>query len=538
MDSETTLRLRAEVSSTIVLKREGVRATVRDASGSRRVTSVKLVAPADKTKPWGIELRTPLSEGDNDLELVVSNADGASQAKSWSIKHTPAKATPRVVLVTPLSPNLVVSDPVLNVQFEVHSASALKSATLLVNGQPVPDYEIDLTRAVETSDQRIRLAVGKILELTQGINTVSLEAVNEGGLGKGGLTANYKLPPQRLELDTLRTPEGQERRVRATAGNFACDPLPNGRVELFGKIAFAKNPDRDDQPFSVYVNGALQYRGSLQPPERGVSSRRFSAELVLDRAENNEIELDFPRLQIPAEATRKLVAACQQPQLDKRLHVLAISPNEPNEVGLVEQLVAALSGDGYNASTGEFSHRGFTQATMHRPLAGKVDALQILGRLRWLGDQIEKRKRDGFPNDVLLVYFAGAEAGSASQELKLSRGTISTEELAKALADTYGVKLLLLDVTSAKGAARNDTTWNDPQVRHAWMRAAWRRATAPPEDARLLPALQKSLPTAGQLHELVPSLVKHRQFLTRQYESDVQLDWWIPASLERLALRR
>src|SRR5207248_1505197 len=132
------------------------------------------------------------------------------------------------------------------------------------------------------------------------------------------------------------------------------------------------------------------------------------------------------------------------------LHVLIISPDEPNEGRLIEQVLKTLQARDYRPEEKEFTRAGFAHSQLYSPLTEDVDPDMVDQRLRRIKRQIDQRARDGWPNDVVLVYYFGGEAvDPAGEFVALTQGTpprrlITRAQLNEAFADMLGVKVLLL----------------------------------------------------------------------------------------------
>src|SRR5262249_4962822 len=190
--------------------------------------------------------------------------------------------------------------------------------------------------------------------------------------------------------------------------------------------------------------------------------RPFKAEILLNRPKGNLIEIDLPGLKLP-EYPGVLVVDCRQPLPKQWLHVQIISPDEPNEPKLIEQVLQTLQATNYVAKQEEFKRPGFERGRLYRPLTEDVDQDVVANRLLTIKRQIAQRARDGWPNDVVLIYYVGGEVidPKDGRLVALTQGApprplITRAQLEKAFADMLGVKVLLLDLardTSGPGLA-------------------------------------------------------------------------------------
>jgi WD40 repeat protein len=554
--SQKTLELIAQVDSLLPLTPKSVRATVN----RRAVTDVQVTDPAAPGKAWLVRLKLQLEPGRNDILLEVANAEGLSrEPATWMVTYQPPKPPPeppQVVLLQPQATSapsdmgLKVSRPDLRVQFRVQSPAPLKRIALMVRreGRQAEHKVFDAAGASE-------FTAGTDLRLAPGMTTLVIEAENAGGTGASpALLVNYVLPPARLVLESLETQEEKQQTYAVTAkpdGKLVCDPVPSARVRLHGQVAW-EQPDPQlagPRVVGVYVNGSLQWRGELAPASAGTLVRAFKADLLLNRASANQIEVDVAGLKLPDSAVRALTVDCRHPQGDQWLHVQIISPDEPNESRLIAQVLQTLQASNYLPQKAEFTRSGFARARLYRPLTEDVDEDMVTFRLLTIKRQIAQRNRDGWPNDVVLVYYVGGEeVDNSGRFISLTQGTppqplITRQRLEKEFADMLGVKVLLLDVSRQRAGAgikveatRNEVSrWLNPPDRFAWMRAAWTDKGNMPADARLLTALQDALPGSQHLADVARGLDRHFRLLSERYGA-LRADWYLPPPLGGLVV--
>src|SRR5262249_12377870 len=146
------------------------------------------------------------------------------------------------------------------------------------------------------------LAVSTEVQLAPGLNTVVVEARNEGGpAASPTLLVNYVPLPPRVVLDALEPQDGIAPRRTVSMGpdgTLTCEPVTKARRWLHGRVVWELADARlaAKQPVSVYVNGSQQWRGELAPAAGGKQERAFKAEILLNRPKGNKIEIVLPDL--------------------------------------------------------------------------------------------------------------------------------------------------------------------------------------------------------------------------------------------------
>jgi WD40 repeat protein len=556
--SNTRLDLTATVDSVLPLTPRSIRATIN----GRPLADTEVTGPAGPQ--WNLRLKLPLDPGRNQIELDVVNAEGGlREPASLEVTFVPPKPPPAPPLVTLLQPEttatpneltLKVSRPDLPVRFQIRSSEPLERVALLIRrpGQPLESKAFDPKQASKSATG-FELTAGSDLHLPPGVTTLVLQARNPGGTGSSpALLVNYVPPPVQVVLESFEPAEGEGPRQAIQQdkdGKFTCPALGSARLWLHGKVLWGQADAllTQRQKVRVYINGAQQWRGELTPAE-GALERHFKAAVVLNRP-TNLIEVDLPQLPLAESTVRGMLADCRNPLAEQWLHVQIISPDEPDEPQLIQQVLQTLQAANYSPAKGEFSRPGFARARMYRPLVEDVDQDKVVFRLLSIKRQIAQRSREGWPNDVVLVYYLGGETvDKEGQLVSLTQGEppqplITAAQLEREFADMLGVKVLLLDVTRARSGGaiavenvrREVARWLDEPSHFAWMRAAWVGSGPIPQQARLLVALQAVLPGAPRLGDVTQRLDQRFRVLTERFGS-LRGDWYLPPPLSGLAL--
>src|SRR5262249_23950532 len=141
-------------------------------------------------------------------------------------------------------------------------------------------------------------------------------------------------------------------------------------------------------------------------------------------------------------------------------------------------------------------------------------------QLEFLKEQLQQRARACFPHDVVLIYFQGGEATNARGEfLELTSGrtrktVLGRRQLERKVNDIQGVQVLLLDVRArdVEREAQEERSALDVP-RYAWYRYAWLSDDFPPQDVRLLSALEDVLKQYNRLGQVKSQLEARRSQL-------------------------
>jgi hypothetical protein len=446
-----------------------------------------------------------------------------------------------------------VSRPEQKVRFQVRSPAPLKRVALTVlrqDGKGAPRL-FDVADAKKTSTG-YELTADATLHLAPGVNTLRVEAENAGGAGEAGpVVINFVPPPVALVLDSLEPRDGGPRVLihQDEDGKLRCPPAPRARMTLRGKVVWDQaDPQQVNkrQYVSVFVNGAQQWRGELEPARVGERARAFTANVLLSSKQANYIEVDVPGLNLDENDKSTVVLGCTQPLPEQWLHVQVISPDDPSPKQLMDDVRKKLEVTDYSPERQEFVHLKFIRGKLYRPMTGDVDPDMVAFRLLTIKRQIAQRARDGWPNDVVVVYYVGGEKTDDAGRLKsLTHGRpaqvlITRDKLEEAFNDMLGVKVVLLDVSRAEVGRDVDISrirrevarWLDPPSKNAWLRAAWLGAGSAPLEARLLTAVHGVLLETGDLRT---DLDRRFRALSQRFIT-MRADWWLPAHLDSLVV--
>jgi hypothetical protein len=447
-----------------------------------KVVHLSGIAPADRTfdaRPvqqnggtvWTLDAEVPLQQGTNELILRTWNEDGASPEKRVELVYEkPVEPPPDVRLGE--TPERATSDrPFALLRFQVGSKSPLKRVELFREGNPKPVESFPVGPLAQGSDGTFEFSQNIALEPRE--NKFQLIAENAGGVSWTPLVFTYIEPSLRVVIDQVESgdrvtkyrPQG-----RVNGPPFIPEPFPESAIVLTGRVVGTKADSLElerDPPLQVWINGFPHVAVPLGPALQAEGPRKecpFEAKLLLSQLENNEIELRLNGQPLDNLGDLKLLVSCQKVVKKWQLHLLVIGVGAVDRQELLERAIAALKGrefkrDADRWDTGTFTTPAFETATLYGfwPEDRDVEGPSVNGKLRKIHRAITMRTLRP-SNDVVVLYYQGGEV-IAGQEpcLRLrptgmdSNAIIPLREIRKRLGETRGAKLLLLDVTHAKG---------------------------------------------------------------------------------------
>jgi WD40 repeat protein len=512
---QALLDLRAEVFSPTPLKDDSVQIKVNH----RETTANKVeIAPGEKKNLWTIRLRgVPLDAGRREQEIALSLSNAEARCRSplsLKVQSTEVLTPPEVAFLDP-PPLTKVRTARVTIRFQVRSVGKLERVRLLQEGREQP---IDPADAPREGGEFV-LSVSRQVELRPGPNQLSVEAVSVSGRQPDNptLIVNYLPPPFRVEIDRLT--EGQNGRIVPRIGSDQFGPIfaetASGRVYLHGRIWWADKETTTPNALHVFVNCFQQ---APVPIERKANetNTEFTEELLLDRPKGNRVRL----IAVGQDADDPVgcTVDCSAPVTEQRLHVLVLSARSGRDVARRQILTA-------------FNYRPAAEGAADRPSSrrNRIDSDHLRGELfaierEMRRDQQKDKDRGTASNHVLLIYYEGMETISKEGHFFGARDLLSgradpsgirCEKLVRDLSNMPGAHILLLDVE--RGAPAGDdaldriSNWakdySETLTHVAVMRCAPRGKAGRPQDVRLLPVLERTIPREGRLSKLV-DLVK------------------------------
>lgn len=485
---------------------------------------------------WEVLAEVPIQQGANEVTFRAWNQDGESTPPKPEhlVYQKPVEPKPDLIVAVT---EKAVSRPVAPLRFLVRSASPLTRVELIPKGPKsraaIRKFEVDRLRR-ETDGTYSFLEDGTV-PLEPGQNSYRIEAVNAGGLSAAELALTYTPPPVRVVIDevaggdrTLR-PEG-----RAQGPPRLTEPLPHSRIALRGRIIWADAPSMPagaDLRLQVWVNGFPHVAVTPEdaPAERPLE-RRFRADILLSRSEDNEIDLRLDDKPLDNLGENRLLVSCQRVEPDWRLHLLVIGIGVADEQELRQNALQALNGRDFNAEDRTFKTPAFPAAKLYGPLGPVVYRPNLYGRLRQVQRAIAMGSRPS--NEIVIVYYQGGEVVEKEGPCLRLRPGDSREEadifplsdIRKELTKTRGAKLFLLDVTRATERSplilSQAARWIEDESPYGLLRLSWEEKPAPPEGTLAFTLREtyreQKMITLGEINSEVE---KRSQLLRSRYPS-------------------
>lgn len=494
--------LTAQVQSHLPLVRESLEIQVN----GREVPSAEFL-PKKEGESYGIRvLNLPLEPNKkNVVQLWVSNPEArCRKAGEVVVVYDPPveeKKPPTAAEVTIVEPaqNVNVTDPDVQVRFRLRTESPLKRVEIVREGQNEKEERTTVNVAdLKPNDQGI-IDVRQAVKLAPGVNRVRVVAVNDGGEQEAAAVVNFPHMPVRLVIDEIR-PEGGGEPIKPKVlpeGRIVFTEVPKGQVLIRGRVLWSKDDDEQLKKIGmvrVYVNGFQQLPAALRSPTGDGRERQFTARVVLNRSQGNEIEVELPDLKQDHgnRHQRQFALDCAKPVPGQRLHLLVVGIGEENSRALIEEALTAVNAKADR--DGVLRSPAFSQVRVYGPLTRFVKPEDVYTQMCLIKKTIELLASKESPNDVVMVYYKGDEkveqqgnyfATSVTKfDKDLKRSGITFKGLQDCFGETLGAKLLMLDVARATEGMRNkddvvqakDTSTYFSVLRYQWGKDSSTRA--------------------------------------------------------------
>jgi hypothetical protein len=385
--------------------------------------------------------------------------------------------------------------------------------------------------------------------LEPGENPLRVEAHNDGGPEQRTAMVVLVVRPAHIEVEQL---QGQGPRGETVAGRVGPDdrlafpPVKSGRVWLRGKVRWGHPNDpqlKERFLVRVHVNGFQQLPVALGRPAPGSRERPFKAELLLNFEKDNQVAVSVPGL--PQEESSRGVFAvdCRAPAKGQHLHLVLLAPGDRDEKRLTDLALGALRAH----ATAPHLHkgRGFEQVQVHA-LTDHVEPGDVFARLRDVEAGLRRRAGQGAPNDVVLIYYHGAETVDPMGHYLWMSGTRVSPRVRESalemavLVERYfsafpGAQVVLMDVAHRgpgpmlplSKVGRPADPWAHGHA-FALLRHVWADTVGQPGKARLLEELAAELPRSENLNELAGALAAR----FRTFDGAASLfDLYLPSAL-------
>jgi WD40 repeat protein len=451
----------ATIRSPLELTPQSVEADVN----GREIARNQITVDKQPNNTWKIQIKDiSLSPDTNRVNFWVSNAEAKSrQPGTGVILFKPARQTAEVEYLNP-PVNTKVTDPTFDIRFRVKSATPLQQVQLVREGRE-PIRKMFPLAGLQPNAQGFYVFEEKNLPLLSKDNVFRVDAVNEGGTQHASVVINYVQVPVRLTIDRLFIPNKRLEPitpVEKADGVLYVPPVPAGNVRLEGHVTWGKENDeqlRKAELVKVFVNGFQQVPGLLDKPNGKARERKFTAHILLNRAEGNFVELQLPNIKQEASNYTEFTVACQEPVTGQHLHLLIVGVDEKDEERLKAQAFTALQA---TQAGGITKTPAFEVVRTYGPLTGTaVSPGQVFYQLCLIKKTIDLHARQGSPNDVVMVYYQGKETVNEQGHFfqtslckynpRLQESAITCDGLSGYFADTLGAQILLLDVMRTNG---------------------------------------------------------------------------------------
>jgi hypothetical protein len=462
-----------------------------------------------------------LRDGENELQLDVSNADGfaLASARQQAIARLTIPA-PRII---PGSIPAKVTTPELPVEFGVVSEEAPMQVQVRL-AERQTEAVAELVETVPGTGREKTFKYRAAIELPAGLSHVVLLARNSGGLTEHpGLEVSLAMQPVTVLIDKLGSLVPQKQ----LDGGLKFDAeLEDSLATLEGRIQTSKSAETGPIKFAqVWVNGFNQRTVPLTPVVGKTNEFRFAAELTFNYAIDNEVQIVLPELAVnqASRLAREFKVNCARPDQTQELFVLIVGPGmhrDADRVNVEKQFMKRVFEElQVREENGEWVSNSFN--LIHPPklhvgrMATRSHLTAALNKLTEDINSISARQDDARTRAVLMIYYNGREyrVEKDGQEQFLLATTnnwdtleknpaaaLTSTDLSTAMSKIQGAHVLLLDVESIAGSSQHP--WpSDPAL------GVMRAVLGPNgEDAPLMSALGDVMPRSRMLGEVANGL--------------------------------
>jgi hypothetical protein len=325
------------------------------------------------------------------------------------------------------------------------------------------------------------------IPLVIGHNAFRLEAVNAGGVATADLVFSYLPPPVRVVIDEVggggraQRPEG-----RAEGPPRVPAAFPDSAISLRGRVIWENREamrKKRDPRLQVWVNGFPHVAVTPEETDDDRPERRFRAEVLLSRPEDNEIDLRLDNEALDILGDTRLLVSCRDVRPNWRLHLLVMGIGAVDREELQQRALAALNARNLDRAHRTFQTPAFPSARLYGPLGPEIQRGAIYGRLSQIQSAITLGPRPS--NDIVVLYYEGGEVvqkdgpcirlrpGRSLEESDLFR----LGEIKKLLSRTRGAKLFLLDVARGPDQApmilSQAARWLEDTSPYGLLRFSW-----------------------------------------------------------------
>lgn len=473
-----------------------------------------------------------LDEGDNNLNATVANEDGDSVLpRTLRVRYDkPLPPKPEVQftgIATGEAINVLTQDRKLLIN--VRSKSPLQRIEVRTSDGQVAFLRTSGAAPLEDEAVVVRVPYG-------GRMTATLSAVNAGGESTATISLQRPQLAAYVVIDALadvRTGESLPAAAREADKPLVFESAKDGRLKISGRVFFDPADPRNRAPATVRVraNAFQQIPVETTPSPERSNEYRFSATVLLTRANDNEIIVDLPDLpKADGRGDACIVRRCANPSIGRRLHLVVVGIDARDGEVLQKTALNAIGAEEINpGSTSRSKWRAlpiFEDVQSYAPLVGDVEKSQIIKRLQDVARQIRIRaeSREAALSDVVLLCYQGKEVindrghflwTSDSRPTNVHLRGLSCGEIIREFDRTGGAQVLLLDVERLDSSPR-PAAQTFSSTRLGVFHAAWSGSRAPTHG--LLALLERSWPKANRLGPLAEQVGAMQQTLEPQMQ--------------------
>lgn len=504
-------------------------ATVND----RRFDHDQFTARSVGDDRWNLAISgVHLDEGDNTLNVTVANDDGESASpKSVRIRYDkPLPPKPEVGftgLANGESANIRTLEHKLLIN--VRSTTDLRRVEVRTSDGHVAFLRAAGVTPLDNEPVVVKVPYG-------GRTTVTLTAANAGGESSATISLQRPQMAAYVLIDSLadsRSGEPLPASSRAADAPLIFESAKDGRLKITGRVFFDPADPRSQTAATVRVraNAFQQIPVETTPSTERPNECRFSATVLLTRAEDNEIIVDLPQLpKADGCGDTCIVRRCAKPSFGRRLHMVVVGVGARDGDNLQKTALRAIGAEEIAAAgTARTKWRAlpiFEEVQPYAPLVGDVEKSQIIKRLQDVAKQIRIRSdsRDTALSDVVLLCYQGKEVindrghflwTSDSRSTNVHIRGLSCMDIVREFERTGGAQVLLLDVERLDTSPRQ-VAQTFANTRLGVFHAAWTGPRSPSHG--LLALLEQSWPKANRLGPLAEQLGALQQSLEPQLQ--------------------
>ena len=494
----------------------------------------------------------PIERGANRIRVRAANRDGwCVEPAIVAIAYAPTPPKKAHTAILEPARDGVLTDRRVGVRFLVRSETPPRSIELR-NGSEVVHRVSEPDRTRRGPGGAFELEATPTVDLSRGINELSLRVVNDGGERIERRLLTCQQAPVRIEIDGITPADDRAATIEPTQGSgggidFA-EAAPSAEVVVRGRVVWFDDADRrieNLQWIHARVNGFFQRPVRLEDRVGAERQRLFEAPVLLNRAEGNEIAFDLPGLEEDS-TLAKCSIDCATPATDQELHLLVVGPDEKDKTELKKRALRALRIE--ETESGRMVTPGFKRTRIHGPLVDFVSPQRVIHQIERIRAMLSVPGAARRGNPVVMVFFQGEEKLGADGSVflltsdsrydpVLKRSAIANNQLARFFARIPGAHLLCLDVSrpDPSAPARKYEIWpTEPHI--GVLRYAWRQDSDVPENGRLVAALGGGFSNRSTLQAVESEVANAFLQLSGAYPRMISYDKYVHDDLKDLAI--